>query len=82
MDTRDGTILENLASIPEVDIPFCIEMKIPPTPLQLRNRRVGRNDPCPCGGGLKFKKCCMRLIHSGQADFRINYEQAPQQETE
>jgi uncharacterized protein len=19
---------------------------------------VGRNDPCPCGSGLKFKKCC------------------------
>jgi uncharacterized protein len=20
--------------------------------------RIGRNDPCPCGSGLKFKKCC------------------------
>lgn len=20
-------------------------------------RNVGRNDPCPCGSGLKFKKC-------------------------
>ncbi|MBL8906105.1 MAG: SEC-C domain-containing protein [Rhizobiales bacterium] len=19
---------------------------------------VGRNDPCPCGSGAKFKKCC------------------------
>ena len=19
---------------------------------------VGRNDPCPCGSGLKYKKCC------------------------
>jgi SWIM/SEC-C metal-binding protein len=19
----------------------------------------GRNDPCPCGSGLKYKKCCM-----------------------
>jgi hypothetical protein len=23
---------------------------------------VGRNDPCPCGSGQKFKKCCMPLI--------------------
>ena len=23
---------------------------------------VGRNDPCPCGSGKKFKKCCMELI--------------------
>ncbi len=22
-------------------------------------RTVGRNDPCPCGSGKKFKKCCM-----------------------
>jgi uncharacterized protein len=22
-------------------------------------RGVGRNDPCPCGSGKKFKKCCM-----------------------
>jgi hypothetical protein len=21
-------------------------------------RRVGRNDPCPCGSGKKFKNCC------------------------
>ena len=20
---------------------------------------VGRNDPCPCGSGKKFKKCCI-----------------------
>lgn len=24
---------------------------------------VGRNDPCPCGSGKKFKKCCMSLIN-------------------
>ena len=23
-----------------------------------QDRRVGRNDPCPCGSGKKFKKCC------------------------
>ena len=21
--------------------------------------RVGRNDPCPCGSGKKYKKCCL-----------------------
>ncbi len=21
-------------------------------------RRIGRNDPCPCGSNVKFKKCC------------------------
>jgi hypothetical protein len=23
---------------------------------------VNRNDPCPCGSGKKFKKCCMNII--------------------
>lgn len=25
----------------------------------MRDRKVGRNDPCPCGSGLKYKKCCL-----------------------
>lgn len=24
--------------------------------------KVGRNDPCPCGSGLKYKKCCMNKV--------------------
>jgi preprotein translocase subunit SecA len=23
-----------------------------------RGEKVGRNDPCPCGSGKKYKKCC------------------------
>lgn len=26
---------------------------------QLQLPKVGRNDPCPCGSGKKYKKCCM-----------------------
>lgn len=29
----------------------------PPEPLR-SSPTVGRNDPCPCGSGMKFKKCC------------------------
>ena len=25
-----------------------------------RTEKVGRNDPCPCGSGKKYKKCCMK----------------------
>ncbi len=28
--------------------------------LQAQSGKVGRNDPCPCGSGKKYKKCCMR----------------------
>ncbi|MEC8423727.1 MAG: SEC-C metal-binding domain-containing protein, partial [Myxococcota bacterium] len=23
---------------------------------------VKRNDPCPCGSGQKFKKCCFKVV--------------------
>lgn len=29
---------------------------VKPKPLTVT--KVGRNDPCPCGSGLKYKKCC------------------------
>jgi preprotein translocase subunit SecA len=31
-----------------------------PEPIRNRGERVGRNDPCPCGSGKKYKNCCMR----------------------
>ena len=33
-------------------------MVVPPTVEQLVSGRIARNDPCPCGSGIKFKKCC------------------------
>ncbi len=29
--------------------------------------KIGRNDPCPCGSGLKFKKCTCPQFHSAQS---------------
>ncbi len=26
---------------------------------QKKRRKIGRNDPCPCGSGKKYKKCCL-----------------------
>ncbi|MCF4129408.1 DUF1186 domain-containing protein [Methylobacterium sp. SyP6R] len=36
-------------------------------PIPERNpyRDVGRNDPCPCGSGRKFKKCCLDKVEQG-----------------
>jgi len=25
-----------------------------------KDKKIGRNDPCPCGSGKKYKKCCGR----------------------
>ncbi|MBO7622282.1 MAG: SEC-C domain-containing protein [Victivallales bacterium] len=27
-------------------------------PIVREEPKVGRNDPCPCGSGKKYKKCC------------------------
>jgi hypothetical protein len=29
-------------------------------------KKVGRNDPCPCGSGKKFKKCCESTMIGGR----------------
>ncbi len=31
-----------------------------PAPFQRPGAKIGRNDPCPCGSGRKYKKCCWR----------------------
>lgn len=37
--------------------------------------RVGRNDPCPCGSGKKYKRCCMARDKAAQAE-RVAWERA------
>ena len=29
------------------------------------NQKIGRNDPCPCGSGKKYKQCCLLKKTSG-----------------
>ena len=31
-----------------------------PTHRQAVSKKVGRNEPCPCGSGKKYKNCCGR----------------------
>jgi hypothetical protein len=32
----------------------------------VKEKKIGRNDPCPCGSGKKYKKCCLRKDHKKQ----------------
>lgn len=41
----------------ELAIPVPPETYVPPQPY-LAPPKIGRNDPCPCGSGKKYKKCC------------------------
>jgi SEC-C motif-containing protein len=33
---------------------------VKPKPVKRETPKVGRNEPCPCGSGKKYKKCCGR----------------------
>jgi methionyl aminopeptidase len=49
-----------------------------PGVLHQRNvKKVGRNDPCPCGSGMKYKKCCMNKEgnHFRPVDVKSQYAQ-------
>jgi len=37
------------------------EEEVRPAPVRLK-AKVGRNDPCPCGSGKKYKKCCLNKV--------------------
>jgi uncharacterized protein len=33
-------------------------VRTPPATMRRDSPKIGRNDPCPCGSGKKFKQCC------------------------
>jgi len=35
--------------------------------------KVGRNEPCPCGSGRKYKKCCLGKKRSAVLDMKLAY---------
>jgi tetratricopeptide (TPR) repeat protein len=50
---------EDLKSYINVEEFFSEEMK-EETTIRYETPKIGRNDPCPCGSGKKYKKCCGR----------------------
>ncbi len=48
------------------DIARALGAPMPSSPTTLRAPdKVGRNDPCPCGSGKKYKRCCADLPATG-----------------
>jgi SWIM/SEC-C metal-binding protein len=35
-----------------------LEILLNPQNPKIAEKKVGRNEPCPCGSGKKYKKCC------------------------
>ena len=42
---------------PVPEIPRAIDRRLLPSVPTVRPEKTGRNDPCSCGSGKKFKKC-------------------------
>ena len=49
----DLDLESNAANIPVMDLPNGLD-----GPVKMSQKKVYPNDPCPCGSGKKFKKCC------------------------
>jgi methionyl aminopeptidase len=41
--------------------------------MKTRTLKIGRNDPCPCGSGLKYKKCCLSQSMTPNRDIEALY---------
>ena len=55
-------------------------------PIAVKGARPGRNDPCPCGSGRKYKHCCADKVQpagaatstqSAMADLKVAAQQVP-----
>ena len=53
----EGPILEEGEFPEEGEIP---EREVKQQPYRREHPKIGRNDPCPCGSGKKYKNCCGR----------------------
>jgi preprotein translocase subunit SecA len=60
-----GMIFKVQLAVPEEALPKqrVVSYGAPPkeesAPTARKKIKVGRNDPCPCGSGQKYKKCCL-----------------------
>ena len=90
--TTTRSVNDDETSYPTKEIQRLIEGHPPetrPVPLdggaiRERMRRTGRNHPCPCGSGKKYKRCCLPADEAAllAAESRERDNQAPQQRDE
>nr|AAP58624.1 hypothetical protein [uncultured Acidobacteriota bacterium] len=54
--------------VPIADFQFLLSTQVQPSKCLSTMIKTGRNDPCPCGSGKKYKKCC--LVPDEDSDFQ------------
>jgi len=50
--------ISNMANVMKQELDGVVKDILAPLTLTERTKKVGRNEPCPCGSGKKYKKCC------------------------
>lgn len=85
-ETEDGEYTRLITdSVQELSGWACFKEEKPSEPSidDILSWKVGRNDPCPCGSGKKFKKCCLpkqeelRLELSGNSSWEMDWNRYP-----
>ena len=56
-ELRQGILTMDM---PSEELPLSLLKEIASAEAGAKPKKVGRNDPCPCGSGKKYKKCCGR----------------------
>jgi uncharacterized protein len=59
VETIQQAIVSNVRAIHTYWLARRAEHEPVARPVRRSELRVGRNDPCPCGSGKKYKKCCL-----------------------
>lgn len=66
MNCKTGEIIQPklFETLEKTSLPYAMKnykrMGIEPTRIQMSRKppKIGRNEPCGCGSGIKFKNCC------------------------
>ena len=57
LDFQHGEIETGVAEEKKIALKDNLGRKIKVEKVTVNSETIGRNDPCPCGSGLKYKKC-------------------------
>lgn len=55
MDEASSTVIGN-----NTDLSKYVRPRKTRTIIREHKEKIGRNDPCPCGSGKKYKNCCLK----------------------
>ncbi len=66
------SMIANLTHIYRYFEPHRMAQSAAPAPMRRLSVKVGRNDPCPCGSGRKYKQCCANRNNAGNGEQMVH----------